>query len=313
MDTTLFGDKLAFPLILAPVGFAGVYARRGEVQAARAAKEAGIPFSLSTVSICPVEEVAKNAAPPWFQFYLFKERAHSLELLKRAEAAGCTTLILTVDLPVKGARLPYERSKNRSSLWHFMDLLSHPRWLIDVRIKGGPMQLGHAPKGAPAFKDLAAGRRWMGRQLNCQSTWKDLEWLRENWKGKLIVKGILDPEDACAAYQAGADCIAVSNHGGRHVDSTLSTAAALTPISKAIQGRIPVLFDGGITNGLDIVKVLSLGADACMIGKPWMWGLASFGESGVRDVISILKTEMQIAMTHLGASSVKELSRDLIL
>ena len=309
METDLLGDKLAFPLILAPVGFAGVYARRGEVQAAKAAQEAGVPFCLSTVSICPVEEVAENSRAPWFQFYLFKERTHSLELLERAEAAGCSKLLFTADLPIKGARHRYERSKSKSSLWHLLDTLFHPRWLIDVRLKGRPLSLGHAP----AFKDLAAGRRWMGNQLSCQSTWKDLEWLRDHWKGRLIVKGILDPEDACLALKSGADGIVVSNHGGRHVDSTLSTAAALPPISQAIQGRIPVLFDGGISSGLDIVKALALGADACMIGKPWMWGLASFGEAGVKDILSILKSELRIAMTHLGASSLKELKRELIL
>lgn len=312
-STEILGQTLDFPLILAPVGFAGVYARRGEVQAAKAAAKANIPFSLSTVSICSIEEVSQNSSLPfWFQFYMFKDRTHSLDLLQRAEAAHCPVLLLTIDLPITGARYRYHRSRKNSRLMSFLDTLFHPNWWINVRLRGTPLTIGNVPNSAPALSSLSNMRQWMGSQLRQNFSWKDFEWVRAHWNGKILIKGILDPEDALMAHEVGADGIVVSNHGGRHLDGTLSTISALPSICDVIKGRLKILLDGGITNGLDIVKALALGADACMIGKPWIYGLAARGEEGVSEIMAILKNELKIVMTHLGASSIEDINHDLI-
>lgn len=313
MGTEIFGQKIAFPLVLAPVGFAGLYACRGEVQAARAAANANVPFSLSTISICSLEEIPQNSANPfWFQFYMFKEKAHSLDLLQRAEAAQCPVLMITVDLPMAGARYRYHRSRQNSLLVNFLDTLTHLPWWIDVRLKGKPLTLGNIPKSAPQLTSFANMRQWMGTQLSHSFSWKDFEWIRYHWKGKIVIKGILDPEDAILAYQAGADGIVVSNHGGRHLDGTLSTIGALPKICDAVKGLLSILLDGGVTSGLDITKALSVGADACMIGKPWIYGLAARGEKGVSDILTILQNELRIVMTHLGVESISKINRDLL-
>ena len=307
----IFGEKIDFPLILAPVGFAGVYARRGELQAAQAAQKAHIPFSLSTVSICSIEEVARESKQPfWFQFYLFKERAHSLDLLQRAEAAHCPVLLLTVDLPVAGARYRYHRNRQSSPLMHFLDMLKHLPWWVDVRLRGKPLTMGNAPNNAPALASLPVMRQWMGSQLNQACCWKDLEWIRTHWKGKIVIKGILDPEDARLSEQCGADGIVVSNHGGRHLDGTLSTISALPAIRDAV--KLPILLDGGITSGLDLAKALASGASACMIGRAWMYGLAARGEQGVTEILTILKNELKMVMTHLGISKIEDLNKVLL-
>ena len=287
--TEILGQKIDFPLILAPVGFAGVYARRGEVQAAKAAAKANIPFSLSTVSICSIEEVSQNSPTPfWFQFYMFKDREHSLDLLQRAH--GCPVLLMTVDLPIAGARYRYHRSRKNYRIMNFLDTIIHPKWWLDVRLRGNPLTIGNMPGSAPALYDLSDMRKWMGNQLSQSVSWNDFEWVREHWKGKILIKGILDPEDAVIAEKVGADGIIVSNHGGRHLDGTLSTIAALPSICDAVKGQMNVLVDGGITSGLDIVKALASGADACMIGKPWVCGLAARGEEGVVEVLRFYKT-----------------------
>ncbi|MES2199837.1 MAG: L-lactate dehydrogenase [Chlamydiota bacterium] len=313
VNTNLFEQELDFPLILAPVGFAGTFARRGEIQAATAASKANIPFSLSTVSICSVEEVSQHSSTPfWFQFYMFKDRAHSLDLLQRASAAQCPVLLLTVDLPVAGARYRYHRSRRRSSFSNFLDAFIHPSWWVDVRLRGGPLTIGNIPISAPALSQLSDMRKWMGSQLSQSFSWKDFEWVRAHWKGKIIIKGILDSQDALMAHSVGADGIVVSNHGGRHLDGISSSIAALPAICDVVKGDLKILLDGGITSGLDIVKALAIGADACMIGKPWMYGLASRGEQGVSEVITILKNELKIVMAHLGVSSIEEINRKLI-
>lgn len=313
ITTEMLGQKFSFPLVLAPIGFAGVYARRGEVQAAQAAAKAQIPFCLSTVSICSIEEVAqRSSAPYWFQFYMFKDRHHSLELLQRAQNVGCPILLLTVDVPIAGARYRYHRSRHTPAFINFFKEMIHLRWWIDVRLRGGPLTIGNLPMTAPPMSDLSTMRKWMGNQISQSLTWKDFEWVRANWKGKIIIKGILDSEDAQMAQKVGADGIVVSNHGARHIDSTSSTIAALPKIREAITDDCKILIDGGITNGLDIFKALALGADACMIGKPWIYGLAARGQIGVSEILTILQNELKIAMTHFGTSSIHEINHDLI-
>lgn len=310
----MFGQKWGFPLALSPVGFAGAYARRGEVQAAIAAANAGIPFSLSTVGICSIEEVAKCSITPfWFQFYMFKDRHHSLDLLKRAQNSNCPVLLLTVDLPVAGARHCYHRSRNRSGISTFFDEILHFKWWIDVRLQGKPLTIGNFPTTGPRLFDLPSMRKWMGNQINQSLTWSDFEWIRANWNGKILIKGILEPEDALLAQKVGADGIVISNHGGRHVDGMSSSIQALPKIRNAIRdGDFKILIDGGITSSLDIFKSLALGADACMIGKPWIYGLATRGEKGVSEILSILKNELKIAMIHFGTSSLREIDHNLI-
>lgn len=314
MEKMVLGQTIDFPLILAPVGFAGMYRRRGEVQAAKAAAKAKIPFSLSTVSICSIEEVAQQSQHPfWFQFYMFKDRNYSLELLNRAQAAHCPVLLLTVDLPMAGARYRYNRSRQSSRIANFLDALIHFPWWMDVRLRGGPLTIGNLPYSAPKLSGLAEMRKWMGMQLNQSCSWKDFEWVRSHWNGKIVIKGILDVEDAIMASNVGADGIVVSNHGARHLDGTLSTISALPSICDAVKGRLEILLDGGIENGLDIVKALAIGADACMIGKPWIYGLSARGEQGVTDILTILKHELKIAMTHLGVSSINSINKDLLI
>lgn len=312
-STELLGQKINFPLVLGPVGFAGVYAKRGEVQAAKAAEKAEIPFSLSTVSICSMEEVARNSSLPfWFQFYMFKDRHYSLDLLQRAQHVGCSTLLLTVDLPIAGARYRYHRSRYTPRLVNFLKEMMHFRWWIDVRLNGRPLTIGNLPINAPDMPDLPSMRKWMGSQVSQSLTWSDFEWIRANWKGKILIKGIMDSEDALIGQKVGADGIVVSNHGGRHMDGTSSTIAALPKIRDAISGDMTLLIDGGITSGLDIFKAIALGADACLIGKPWIYGLAVRGEIGVSEIITILRNELKIVMAHFGASTIREINRDLI-
>ncbi len=305
-STEIFGQKLAFPLILAPVGFAGCFARRGEAQAARAAAQAGIPFSLSQVGICSMEEVSEAAGSPcWVELNLLKDRKQTLEQMERAKAIGCPVLFLTVDLPVVGARYRYNRSRRTNALTNFWEALTHLPWWVDVRLRGGPFVTGN-------FLDLPSMRRWVGSQTDRTFSWKEFEWVRKNWPGKVMIKGILDPEDAKMAHEVGADGIVVSNHGARHMDGTLSTIAALPAISAAVGGKLEILIDGGITSGLDIVRALALGADTCMIGKPWVYGLAARGEKGVSEVLGIFQSELKIAMAHLGVSSIGEINRGMV-
>lgn len=318
--TEILGQQLAFPLILAPVGFAGAYARRGEVQAALAAKKSGVPFCLSTLSICSMEEVRK-AAPFWFQLYMIKDRGYCRDLLQRAHAAGCPLLLFTIDLPSVGVRyrdirngmaksvFPRPLTAKVEELWQY---LSHPGWLLDVVCKGGPLHLGNLVHAVPHLRDLASFRQWVDGQTDSSLTWKDLEWVRAQWPGKLVLKGVLDPEDGRQAAALGADGIVVSNHAGRHLDSTPSTLSLLPGMADALDDRLEILVDGGIFSGLDIVKALASGARAVLIGRAWAFALAARGETGVSEILEMLQTEMAVAMMHLGVKNCAEIDRSLI-
>ena len=311
LETELFGEKLAMPVILAPVGLTGMYARRGEVQAARAAAKKGIPFTLSTVSVCPIEEVAPAIdRPMWFQLYVLKDRGFMRNALERAQAAGVKTLVFTVDMPVPGARYRDAHSGMsgpNAAARRMLQAVTHPRWAWDVGLNGKPHDLGNvsAYRGKPTTLEDYIG--WLGANFDPSISWKDLEWIREFWKGPMIIKGILDPEDAKDAVRFGADGIVVSNHGGRQLDGVLSTAHALPAIADAVKGDIKILADSGIRTGLDVVRMIALGADSVLLGRAFVYALAAAGESGVINLLTLIEKEMRVAMTLTGARSIAEI------
>ena len=318
-STTVLGEQLAQPVILGPVGLAGLYARRGEVQAARAAQAAGVPFCLSTVSICSIEEVsAANTAPFWFQLYVIRDRGYATELLARARAAGCTTLVFTVDLPVFATRYRDVRngmtggaslSGRLAKIW---DLVSHTGWLLDVPLGGKPLTFGNLAQAVPSARSLEAMKGWVDAQFDPGVTWKDLDWVRQNWPGHIVVKGVLDADDARSAAGVGASAVIVSNHGGRQLDGAPSSISVLPRIRDAVGDRLEILMDGGIRSGQDVAKALASGAKAVMLGRPWAYGLAARGEAGVAEVLALLKRELEVTMTLLGAERVGQIGADAL-
>lgn len=292
-EIELFGEKLSMPAVLAPVGALGMYARRGEVQSAKAAENKGIPFTLSTVSICPIEEVtAAIKRPMWFQLYVLKDRGFMKNALERAKAAGCSTLVFTVDMPTPGARyrdMHSGMSGPYKEIRRVLQAMFHPFWAWDVGIKGKPHTLGNVSKYLGREIGLDDYIGWLTENFDPSISWKDLEWIREFWDGPMVIKGILDPEDAKDAVRFGADGIIVSNHGGRQLDGVLSSARALPPIADAVKDDIKILADSGIRNGLDIVRMIALGADACMLGRSFVYALGAEGQAGVENMLDIFK------------------------
>lgn len=319
LDTSieLFGEKLSIPAILAPVGLLGMFARRGEVQASRAAAAHGIPFTLSTVSVCPIEEVAPGLGRPmWFQLYVLKDRGFMKNALERAQAAGCSTLVFTVDMPVPGARYRDAHSGMsgpNATLRRYWQSVTHPAWSWDVGLNGRPHDLGNisAYRGSPT--GLADYIGWLGSNFDPSISWKDLEWIRDFWKGPMVIKGILDPEDAKDAVRFGADGIVVSNHGGRQLDGVLSSARALPAIADAVKGQIKILADSGIRNGLDIVRAIALGADAALLGRAFIYALATSGQAGVKHLLELMEKEMRVAMTLTSVAKVADINGDLLV
>jgi L-lactate dehydrogenase (cytochrome) len=315
----VLSQQLAFPVILGPVGLGGMLATRAEVQAARAAESAGVPFVESTVSICGIEEVARaTSRPPWFQLYVMRDRSYAEELMARARAVHAPVLILTVDLAVVGARHRDTRNAmvGNPSAWakalRGLDLVSHPRWIRDVPLKGKPLTFGNLEKAVPDARTPAAFRAWIDDQFDPSVTWDDIQWVRKHWDGKLVVKGVLDPEDARKAVQAGVDGIVVSNHGGRQLDSVPSSTRALPAIVDAVGDEVEVLADGGVRTGLDVVKLISLGARAVLIGRAWAWAVAARGEPGVRHMLKVLRSDIDVALGLTGLTSITDLDRSAL-
>lgn len=319
LKTELFGQEMSMPVGLGPVGMAGMYARRGEVQAAKAAKAAGVPFTLSTVGICDLAEVVGGAGvAPWFQLYMIRDRGYMQSLLETARDLGCPVLVFTVDLPVMGSRYRDVRSGLSSQstlktrLSTVLDGLAHPRWLFDVQMGGKPHVFGNLAKALPDARTMAEFGPWVARNFDPSLTWKDLEWIRQHWAGPIVVKGILDPEDAREAAKAGVDGIVVSNHGGRQLDGVLSGARALPPIADAVGDDLTLLVDGGIRSGLDVVKALALGAKGVLLGRAWAWALGGAGQAGVAHMLQIIRQEMHVAMMLTGCTDVREAGRELL-
>lgn len=318
--TRILGRDVELPLVLAPVGLAGMLARRGEVQAARAAQKNNVPFCLSTVSICSLEEVSEAAGPAnWFQLYVLKDRSYSEALLDRAHKAGYSTLVFTVDLPKLGVRYRDVRNGMNGglSVWgklqKLSDLLSRPFWLWDVAIKGKPLTFGNLADAVPSGRNPEDFKAWVDQQFDASVTWEDLKWVRQHWPGKLVIKGIMDPDDARSAVEVGADGIVVSNHGGRQLDGAPSTISALPAIVEAVSGQTEILFDGGVQSGQDIVRALCLGANGCLVGRAWAYALAAGGEAAVSKMLENFRYEVELTLALLGKNSVDQLSpNDLI-
>ncbi|GAB5039635.1 L-lactate dehydrogenase [Bartonella henselae] len=314
LSTKLFDQTLDLPIILAPVGLTGMYARRGEVQAARAAVAKGIPFTLSSVSVCPIAEVQKAVGSTfWFQLYVLKDRGFMRDVLERSWASGVRTLVFTVDMPVPGARYRDAHSGMSGSyagLRRILQAFIHPHWAWNVGIMGRPHDLGNVSTYLQKKIALDDYIGWLGANFDPSIGWHDLQWIRDFWKGKMILKGILDPEDAREAIQFGADGIVVSNHGGRQLDGVLSTVRALPAIAEAVKSDLTILVDSGVRSGLDVVRMIAQGADAVMIGRAFVYALAAAGEKGVAHLIDLFANEMRVAMTLTGVRAIKEITRE---
>jgi L-lactate dehydrogenase (cytochrome) len=308
LSTTVLGKTIAAPIVLAPVGLCGMQHGDGEVLSARAANKAGIPFTLSTMSIGSIEDVAEATGQPfWFQLYVIRDRGFSRDLMDRAIAAKCDTLVLTVDLQVLGQRhrdvkngltVPPEfRFKN------VFDIATKPAWAWSV-LKGKRKTFGNISGHVPGMENVNSLSKWTSDQFDPALNWRDVEWIRNYWPGHLIIKGILDVDDARTAVSAGADAIVVSNHGGRQLDGTLSSISMLPPIADAVGADTEVLFDGGVRTGNDIMRALALGARACLIGRAYIYGLGAYGEAGVAKAIDILTKELSVTMALTGVNNV---------
>lgn len=316
LESQLFGEKVAMPVVLSPVGLTGMYARRGEVQAAQGAAAKGVPFCLSTVSVCALEEVAPACPRPlWFQLYVLKDRGFMRNVLERAQATGCKTLVFTVDMPVPGSRYrdahsgmsgPYAAQRR---IWQ---AATHPAWAIDVGLMGRPHDLGNVSAYLGKATGLEDYVGWLGNNFDPSISWKDLEWIREFWKGPMVIKGILDPDDARDAVRFGADGIVVSNHGGRQLDGVSSTTRALPGIADAVGNDMTVLVDSGVRSGLDVVRMLALGAKGVLLGRAAVFALAAEGRAGVENLLDIFAKEMRVAMTLTGVTSVAQIDRGIV-
>lgn len=317
LETELFGQKLAMPVVLSPVGLTGMYARRGEVQAAQAAAGKGVPYCLSTVSVCPIEEVAsQSSAPIWFQLYVLKDRGFMRHALERAQAAGVKNLVFTVDMPTPGARYrdahsgmsgPYAAPRR------MLQAMTKPAWAYDVGLMGRPHDLGNISGYLGKAVTLEDYIGWLANNFDPSISWSDLEWIREFWKGPMIIKGILDPQDARDAVSFGADGIVVSNHGGRQLDGVPSTAHALPEIAQAVGSDLTVLADSGVRSGLDVVRMLALGARAVLLGRSSVYALAADGRQGVENLLDIFAREMRVAMTLTGVTAIDQIDEAILV
>jgi L-lactate dehydrogenase (cytochrome) len=319
LATRLFDRDASMPLALGPVGLAGLYARRGEVQAARAADAADVPFTMSTVAGCSIEEVTAQVKHPiWFQLYMIRDRGFMRDLLARAKAAGVTTLLLTVDLPVSSTRYRDIRTGLANGygplaqLGRMLQVVQKPGWAWDVGVHGRPHALGNVAGVMPPGTGLGGFFDWVAANYDPRVTWADIDWIRQNWDGRLVLKGVLDPDDAHAAVAAGADGLVVSNHGGRQLDGAPSTIAALPAIADAVDKRLTVLMDSGVRSGLDVIRAIACGADGVLMGRAWAYALAAQGQRGVERMLQGVRAEMLVAMALIGETKLKGLDRSIL-
>ncbi|RDJ27054.1 alpha-hydroxy-acid oxidizing protein [Bosea caraganae] len=317
LASTMIGQPVAMPVALAPTGLTGMQHADGEIHAARAADKAGVPFTLSTMSICSLEDIANHVGKPfWFQLYVMKDRDFIARLIQRAKAAGVTALVLTLDLQILGQRHKDIRNglsaPPKPTLANILNLMTKPRWclgMLDTPRRSFGNIVGHA-KGVG---DLSSLSSWTGEQFDPQLNWDDVKWIKDLWGGKLILKGILDPEDAEMAVKSGADALIVSNHGGRQLDGALSSIAALPAIVDAVGDRIEVLMDGGIRSGQDVLKALALGAKGTFIGRAFLYGLGAMGEDGVTRTLDIIRKELDITMALCGKRDILDVDKSILV
>jgi L-lactate dehydrogenase (cytochrome) len=320
LGVEIFGRRQAMPIALGPIGLAGLLARRGERQALAAAESAGIPFCLSTVSACSLGEVAKAASTPfWFQLYMMRDRGFVDALLAEARERGCSALVFTVDMPLPGSRYRDYRSGLagtpglRGAARRFGQAMLRPDWAIDVGLMGRPHSLGNVAPLLGRKSGLDDFMAWMRSNFDPGVTWRDLEYIRGAWTGPLVVKGILDAEDALAAAAIGADGIVVSNHGGRQLDGVPSTAEALAAIARAVEGRLRIFADGGVRSGLDVARMLCLGADCVLLGRAWAYALGAGGGAAVRHMLSLFEAELRVALSLTGVTRISGLDHDALV
>ena len=316
VGTTVLGEHWKFPVAIAPTGLTGLFRRDGEIQAARAALTAGVPFCLSTMSICSIEDVRTSVEGTfWFQLYLMRDRGFNEALIARAREARCPALVLTLDLPIQALRRRDAKNglavPSRLTPLTAWDMLSHPAWLAGA-LRGKRRTFGNLASFFPK-QGAATLAEWSSAQLDPTINWNDIAWVRERWPGKLIVKGILDAEDARLACASGVDALIVSNHGGRQLDGATSTITALPAVVDAVAGRCEVLMDGGITCGQDVLKALALGARACFVGKAYLYGLAAGGQAGVELALSIIRAELEISMALCGVGDVRQVGARVLV
>lgn len=320
LSVEVLGQSQAMPIMLGPVGLAGMNARRGEVQAAKAAQKSGIPFVLSTVSACSLSEVVESVyAPIWFQLYVMRDRDFMENLIGQAKASHCSALIFTVDMPVPGSRYRDIHSglANASGFLgkarRVGQAMARPKWAWDVGLMGQPHTLGNVAPLLGENTGLEDFFAWMRNNFDPSIRWQDLAYIRDLWDGPLILKGIMDSDDACKAADFGADAIIVSNHGGRQLDGVQSTAEVLPGIKEAVADRLSVFVDGGVRSGLDVVKMMALGADSVLLGRAWAYALAANGQAGVEHMLSLLDAEMRVAMALTGVTRISDLSSEILV
>ncbi len=314
--TTILGEPAALPLALAPIGLCGMQHGDGEILACRAAQAAGIPFTLSTMSICSIEDVAESVDKPfWFQLYVMKDRGFARSLIERAAAANCSALVLTVDLQVLGQR--HRDIKNGMTvppelrIKNIIDIATKPAWALSVA-RGKRKTFGNIAGHISGMENVNVLSKWISGQFDPALNWKDVEWIASQWSGKLILKGILDVDDARIAAKTGAAAIVVSNHGGRQLDGALSSIAALPPIVDALGSQIEIMFDGGIRSGQDVMRAIALGARSCMSGRAYIYGLGAGGQAGVARAIEVIRNELDVSMALTGVTSIAEIDRRVI-
>jgi L-lactate dehydrogenase (cytochrome) len=317
LATTIVGQKVSAPFALAPIGLCGMQHGDGEILSAQAANDAGIPFILSTMSICSIEQVAEATGRPfWFQLYVIRDRGFSKDILSRAANAGCNALVLTVDLQVLGQR--HRDIKNGMTvppeirLSNVLDIATKPSWVLSM-LKSRSKTFGNLAGHVKGMEDVTSLAQWTNNQFDPALNWKDVEWIKKTWPGKLIIKGILDVDDAKTAVRLGADAVIVSNHGGRQLDGAPSSISALPAIAQAVGSDTEVLFDGGIRTGADMLRALALGARACLIGRAYVYGLGAGGKAGVAKAIDILQKELSVAMALTGTTRVADIGPQVLV
>jgi L-lactate dehydrogenase (cytochrome) len=316
LTTSIIGEPATLPLALGPIGMCGMQHGDGEILACRAAQAAGIPFCLSTMSICSIEDVAAAVGRPfWFQLYVMRDRGFVRELIERAKAAECDALMVTLDMNMLGQR--HRDIKNgltvppRITASNVLDVVTKPTWGLSV-LRGKRKTFGNLAGHISGMDSVTTLAEWVARQFDPSLNWKDIEWVREQWPGKIILKGIMDVEDAKIAAQTGASAIVVSNHGGRQLDAAPSTISALPDIAQAVGAEVEVMVDGGIRSGQDVLRALALGARACLLGRAYIYGLGAGGQEGVTKAIDLIRAELDVSMALTGTTSVTQVRREII-